>query len=477
MGRIEKTVFISYRRTNAPWALAISQNLTHHGYDVFFDYRSISSGDFESVILGNIEARAHFIVLLTPSALNRCDEPGDWLRREIEAALKLKRNIVPLMLKRFNFKTKSIAQKLTGPLAVLKSYNALSVPMEYFDEAMERLRREYLNVALDDVPHPATPVAQEAARMEQAAVEVAPAVTQETLTALEWFERGFNATNPDEKLHFYSEAIRLQPDYILASAFYNRGLVRYDKQDLEGAIKDYDEAIRIEPNFTLAFRSRGAARQGKGDLGGALDDYNEAIRLKPDYAGAFYNRGCAHHEKGDLDGAIRDYDEAIRLKPDYVEAFNNRGNTHHDQGDLEGALNDYNEAIRLRSDDAHAFYNRGCARHDKGDLEGAIKDYGEAIRLQPDDANAFFRRGVACYHKDDLEGALHDYNETSRLKPDYANTYYYRALIWSKRDNFAAAIADYQKYLDLGGGVRGGDTEEVKQMIRDLQKKLSAPAR
>ncbi len=50
MGRIEKTIFLSYRRTNVPWAIAISQNLTHHGYDVFFDFNGIASGDFERVI-------------------------------------------------------------------------------------------------------------------------------------------------------------------------------------------------------------------------------------------------------------------------------------------------------------------------------------------------------------------------------------------------------------------------------------------
>jgi hypothetical protein len=71
MGRIEKTVFISYRRTNVPWALAIYQDLTSHGYDVFFDYAGIASGDFERVILENISGRAHFLVLLTPSALER----------------------------------------------------------------------------------------------------------------------------------------------------------------------------------------------------------------------------------------------------------------------------------------------------------------------------------------------------------------------------------------------------------------------
>jgi hypothetical protein len=75
MERIEKTVFISYRRTNAPWALLIFQNLTQPGYDAFFDFTGIASGDFESVILENIRARAHFLILLTPSVLERCDEP------------------------------------------------------------------------------------------------------------------------------------------------------------------------------------------------------------------------------------------------------------------------------------------------------------------------------------------------------------------------------------------------------------------
>jgi hypothetical protein len=38
-GRIEKTVFISYRRDDVAWAQSIFQDLTHHGYDVFFDFK------------------------------------------------------------------------------------------------------------------------------------------------------------------------------------------------------------------------------------------------------------------------------------------------------------------------------------------------------------------------------------------------------------------------------------------------------
>jgi hypothetical protein len=41
-------------RAPRPWTLAIFQNLTHRGYDVFFDFNGIASGDFERVILGNM---------------------------------------------------------------------------------------------------------------------------------------------------------------------------------------------------------------------------------------------------------------------------------------------------------------------------------------------------------------------------------------------------------------------------------------
>src|SRR5271154_4236327 len=133
MEHIEKTVFLSYRRTNMPWALAIFQNLTTNGYDVFFDYIGLASGDFEGVILGNITARAHFLVLLTPSALERCDDPSDWLRREIETALKMRRNIVPVMLEGFDFGTPQIANQLVGSLAPIKNYNGLRIPPDFFD--------------------------------------------------------------------------------------------------------------------------------------------------------------------------------------------------------------------------------------------------------------------------------------------------------------------------------------------------------
>ena len=444
MERIEKTLFISYRRTNVAWALAVYQNLTHHGYDVFFDYSGIGSGDFESVILENIKSRAHFLVLLTPSALERCNEPGDWLRREIETALDSQRNAVPLMLDGFDFKTPLIASQLTGSLEALKHYDALSVPPDFFDEAMARLRSKYLTVSLDAVPHPASRAAQRGATEQKAAANAAPAVQKEELTAQQWFERAYATTDAGEKLRLYSEAIRLKLDYV--EAFNNRGTTRGAKGDTDGALEDYNEAIRLKPDYADAINNRGTTRGDQGDVEGALQDYNEAIRLRPDYAEAFSNRGIARRVKGDVEGALQDYNEAIRLKPDFEIAFNNRGFARQAKGDIEGALKDCNEAIRLKPDYAAAFDTRATARRAIGDTDGALKDYNEAIRLKPDLAIAFFNRAIARGDQGDTEGALKDYNEAIRLKPDYA----VGAIARRAKGDAEGARKDFEEAIRIG---------------------------
>ncbi|HEY2914774.1 MAG TPA: hypothetical protein VGK21_15520 [Candidatus Angelobacter sp.] len=114
------------------------------------------------------------------------------------------------MLEGFDFGTPAIANQLTGKLAALKKYNALDVPASYFMEAMSRLREKFLNVPLKGMLHPASPSAKRATKKQQAAAGTAPAVQEEELTAQQWFERGFDTKDLDERIRFYSQAIRLR---------------------------------------------------------------------------------------------------------------------------------------------------------------------------------------------------------------------------------------------------------------------------
>ncbi len=419
MPRIEKTVFVSYRRTNAPWALLVYKALRSEGYDVFIDYEGIASGAFESAIVDNIKSRAHFLVLLTRSSLGSSSgSDRDWIRFEIETALACGRNVVPVTLDGFDFNDPTLEDKITGEFDQLRHYQALRIPteLEYFDAAMSRLRTEFLNVALEAVTHPASAQVAKLVSRSQAEADVAPDVTVDELNANQWFERGYAASDPADKVKYYSEAIRLNPKSSVA--YYNRGWAHDELDDYTAAIKDYDEAIRLKPDDAGTYYNRGIAYRKLGEYTAAIKDYDEAIRFKPDYTEAYNNRGIAYRNLGEFTAAIEDYDEAIRLKPEYAEAYYNRGCAHDERDDYKAAIKDYDEAIRLKPEYADAYNNRGIAYRKLGEYTVAIKDYDEAIRLKPDDAGTYYNRGIAYRNLGDHDAATRDREEAIRLDPE-----------------------------------------------------------
>ncbi len=485
---VEKSVFIAYRHTNQYHALAIYRALKERDYDVFIDW-NIGSGSFESVILNQIDARAHFLIVLTPSALERCNEPGDWLRREIEYAIKQKRNIVPLMFDSFDFD--AAQEQLTGKLVELRNYNGLPIPsaLVYFEPAIELLIKDYLEKSPDVFLHPTSPEVRAEVQEQKAAAEAAPAPTEEQLTAERYFEGGnVRALQRDfaGAIADYTEAIRLNPKYAevynnrgvarhhggdyagatedcteairldpqWAAAYTNRGLARHRRGDYAEAIADYDEAIRLDPQWAVAYNNRGLARVGRGNYVGAIADYAEAIRLNPRDAEAYYNRGLARYHQGDTAGAIADYTEAIRLNPQMMIAYNNRGVVRANLRNTAGAIADWTEAIRLDPQDAEVYSNRGQARYDQGDTAGAIADWTEAIRLNPQMAMVYNNRGAARYDQGDTAGAIVDWAEAIRLNPQEAAAHINRGGAYFALKQYDQALSDFKTANKLGPGLR-----------------------
>lgn len=145
-----RKVFISYRRALSAWAArAVYQHLVAADYDVFMDVESLSSGEFRSIILRQVEARPHFLVILTPGALKRTHEAGDWLRQEVEHALDSGRNIVPIAEDGFSYEAEERdlpGGRLPPKLSTLKGHNWLPMPasQRYFKAAMDDLTGNFL---------------------------------------------------------------------------------------------------------------------------------------------------------------------------------------------------------------------------------------------------------------------------------------------------------------------------------------------
>ena len=87
------------------------------------------------------------------------------------------------------------------------------------------------------------------------------------------------------------------------------------KYDFDRAIKDYNHAIKLRPEFWVAFDGRGLAHANRLNFELAIKDYDQAIKLKPDSAKAFYHRGLAKFGLCDLDGADADIAKAHEIDP------------------------------------------------------------------------------------------------------------------------------------------------------------------
>jgi tetratricopeptide (TPR) repeat protein len=151
------------------------------------------------------------------------------------------------------------------------------------------------------------------------------------------------------------------------------------------------------------------ARVLRNSYAGAIADFTEAIRLNPQLAEAYYNRGVTRDEHGDHTGAIADFTEAIRLDPQHAVAYNNRGVARGHKGDIEGAIADFTEAIQLEPQNTMAYSNRGVARS-AGDSRRSDSDYTErsgSTREMPDQ----YRSGRA---RQAISGVIADYNEAIR---------------------------------------------------------------
>ena len=143
------------------------------------------------------------------------------------------------------------------------------------------------------------------------------------------------------------------------------------------------------------YRARAYASIQLGNYEKAIRELDQALRMNPKDAWSYHNRGNAKGKLRRYPAAILDYGEAIRLDPNEAKAYVNRGIAKRNLGQHYSAILDYDEAIRLDPNEANAYYNRGYAKGELRRYPAAILDYGEAIRLDPNEAKAYYNRGLA----------------------------------------------------------------------------------
>ena len=104
---------------------------------------------------------------------------------------------------------------------------------------------------------------------------------------------------------------------------------------------------RLNPNDAKAYSGRAIVYGDRGDLDKAVADFTESIRLYSTLPEVRYNRGKAYLQKADPDKAIADFTQSISLDPRHADTYENRGSAYSLKGDLNKAISDFTQAIAV----------------------------------------------------------------------------------------------------------------------------------
>ena len=203
---------------------------------------------------------------------------------------------------------------------------------------------------------------------------------------------------------------KIERDPRNADYFFGRGIDYMLVQDFTEAIANFDQVIRINPSYTLAYFNRAIVRYKQmeynlAQASSAPNDLNTLNLLSGQGNNAFsstssFTPNDLLNESRDLRSndyelILRDYDIVIQQNPDFVYAYYNRGNIRCTLRDYRAAITDYNEAILRDPDFAEAYFNRGLSRLSLGDVERGITDLSKAGELGIMNAYSIIKRMTA----------------------------------------------------------------------------------
>ena len=103
-----------------------------------------------------------------------------------------------------------------------------------------------------------------------------------------------------------------------AEEYTNRGFAKDARQDYNGAIEDFNSAIKINPNVGELYYLRASSKNDLQDYEGAMVDLNKAIEINPNIQESYFLRGTLKSNLYDYRGAIEDFTTAIKLNPTYA---------------------------------------------------------------------------------------------------------------------------------------------------------------
>ena len=241
------------------------------------------------------------------------------------------------------------------------------------------------------------------------------------------------------------------PNYLY---WFDKGVDNLFEGRYQQAIEDFDETVRLNPDFAPAYSERGVAKGSLQLNEEAILDYSRSIELDPSRACTFHNRGVARYNLDQFEQALTYLDFAIKLRSRYDEAYTSRGWAKFQFKQYESAKDDFDEAIGMRS----------------------VLDSGSKIKLCPAEEAEPRQRVTPTPGSALTSGSTPTPNPTSTPNPcpsacfsnneaRFISTYLGRAYAYFHLGDNQAALADAETALEMAQEYGDNESAESAQSL------------
>lgn len=239
-----------------------------------------------------------------------------------------------------------------------------------------------------------------------------------------------------------------------AKEWYNKGIELKNKQDYEGALAAFKNAISKKTDYKEAYYQAGWCCN-------ELEKYEDAIDLLKKYMPATNTEkknksnqlGFSYYKLQRATEAIIEYKNAIDLSPKDGIALRGLGNVYYEIAEDHDNATEYFElAIKEDEEDSKPiYYKLGWLYNDKERYDDAIKILLKAIEYDSEDSGYREELGYAYYQKGEYEFAITQLNKAISLDDASKLAYYYKGLCFIATNKKGEAMSMYYKLKELDG--------------------------
>lgn len=258
-----------------------------------------------------------------------------------------------------------------------------------------------------------------------------------------------------------------QLDSTNAQYFNLVGNICYTLNKTKFAAAAYERSVEIDKEYYESYLKLAELYYYVKEYPSALKNYNEALRIQPNCDRCYFFKGMCYREmtprKEFYPMALDMFEKAVAINPDYYDAYIQLGELH-DSIKPSLAMAYYEAALRIKPKSTEALYHKAFLFQEMGKNDSAGAVYKRITDLDPNFIDAYFNVAYMSMQQKKWQQAIDGFRTVTQLA-DHAGAYYNLGLCYEQTHDGAKAIEAYQHCLQVDK-----TNEEAAQRLKALQK-------